>query len=441
MKSKLALILLAAAVFLAACEPGAVLTTSTPFIIGGRLVTATPSPTTQPTPTVSPTPENIPDLSGSSIPLILLCDSSGVFAAGNAARVAGVEDAVAALNTSGGIFGAQLDLHVADTEGTVEGAQRAEARLLRQFEAAPLLILCDPQAEGALAETLNEDGIPALTAGAFATADGELFGLGATPDEQLAFFLGDLSANWLERKPPGADAQIRLAVFSWPAELVGEATTPELLAYAESLGVQIVLQTELDADPEANIFDLIYEARIQNANAIYINMRSFGLAYTLNAISNLGLHDRFVIGAPGAAYDADFYSYLADPAFAQGLYLSSAWAWWSEDNPGVARAEAMLSTNAEWLDWGYLQMAGSVDLAVRAIEDVLLEDGLDGLNAAAVSEALSKLSDHTVLDGLYTADYTAGRRTLQLLRTWQVGVTPGELILLGEYAQVPELSD
>lgn len=382
-------------------------------------------------------------MSGTSIPLIALCDRSGPFAASNSGRIAGIEHLVADLNATGGIFGAQLDLQFADTLGTAEGAQRAEARLFRQFESAPLVILCDIPTELALADILNEDNIPAFTLGAAAAPDSDLYALDATPAESLAFFIDDLLANWEQRKPLGAGEELRLAVLTWPADLVGQAVTPELTAYAESLGVQIVLNTELPAETDANIFDFVYELRNQNANALYINARSFGLAFALNAISNLGLGERLVIAAPGAAYDADFYTYLADPLFAEGLYLVSPWAWWSEELPGIVRGKAILAANssgAEWTDWGYLQMVGAVDLTRRVLEDALLSD-VNTLTRSAITDALTGLEDYPVFDGLYTVDFTNGQRSLNNLRVWQVGAAPGELILLGDYAEAPDLSD
>lgn len=431
-------------IFLAACESGGLVSTSTPIIINinGTPVSATPEPSTAPTATVSPTPANIPDLSGETIPLIYLCDKSGPLSGGNASRIAAVEDMVAAINADGGIFGAELDLHLADTLGTVEGAVRAETRMLRQYQDAPLVLVCDPVSEGALQTLVSEDEVPALSPGFFAEPGGFLFGLDASPAAHLAFWLQDLAANWADRQPQGAGDQIRLALLTWPSELSGQPASPELLADAADLGVEVVLQSELVPEEDANIFDFVYAARDANANVIYTNARSSGMASLLNALNDLGLADRFVVGAPAAAYDAQLYDYLFDPAYAQGLYLTSAWAWWSEDqNSGIEFASELLtrsSLEGDWTDWGYLQMAGAVDLARRALQDAILAEGYDDLSPASVASALDDLGAYTVLNGLYVVDYSSDGRTLADLRVWRAGALPGELKMLSDFAPISD---
>jgi ABC-type branched-subunit amino acid transport system substrate-binding protein len=440
-------LLLAVSLLLAACQPvipGSAINTPffAPNIIPNlTLATLTASSTPEPTQTAtlapSATPENLPNLSGLTISLVLLCDRSGPLAAANAARIAAVERSVAALNAAGGLYGAQVAVRFADTLGTAEGAVQAEARMLREFSDAPLVLLCDSHSEGALAEVLNEDRIPAIGPGAFAVPGEMLFGLEPPPSQALAYFLDDLVANWAARQPADAGTEIRLAVFSWPTEWAGAAGTPELLAYAESLGVQVVMHSELPAEADANVFDLIYEARDRNANVIYVNAGSFGLAQVLNAVSHLGLRSRLLLAAPGAAYDAALYDYLADPAFAQGVYLTSSWGWWAESGLGAQHASELLPEGAG--DWGSLQMLGAVDLAVKALRDVTLVGGADALTRSAVTLALENQVGYAVMDGLVVIDFSDDQRWPVQMRTWQVGGAPGELILLGEYAPLPEL--
>jgi ABC-type branched-subunit amino acid transport system substrate-binding protein len=302
------------------------------------------------------------------------------------------------------------------------------------------VLICDPLTEGALLATLNEDRVLALGPGVFAGPDGFLYGLDASPEEHLAFWLEDLAAHWANRKPDGAGDEIRLAILSWPTEQAGQLAMPELLAYAQSLGVQIVLQTELPADEPIDIFDFIYAAREQNVNAIYTNTRSSGLAALLNGLSDLGLRERFVVGAPAAVYDNDLYTYLSDPAFAQGLYLTSAWAWWSDaDTGGVQFAKDLLAGSSfkpEWADWGYLQMAGATDLARQVLENAILTNGFEGLNRASVATALNS---YIALGGVFPIDYSAGVRSLNQLAAWRVGAVAGDLSVVSSLSAVPTL--
>lgn len=339
-----------------------------------------------------------------------------------------MQDVANAINAQGGIFGAHLDLRVVDSEGKTEEAQRALARAVRQFGEGPLVLICDPQTEAAISGMLNEDEIPALGPADFAERDGFVFGLDASPQQHLGFFLNDLFAHWSERKPEGASNEIRLALISWPEEFAGPLTSEEFLADLEDLGIQVVFQADLPAETDANIFDLIYQIRDANANVIYTNLRGFGLAGLLNALNALGLRDRFVVGTPASGYDTQFLEYLADPPYAQGLYLTSIWAWWSEENVGIQFLDT-LGNGAETNDWGYIKMAGAVGLAQRALEAAILQDGFQALSPEAVSSALDGLEEYPVMSGLFTVDYSGGSRSLDRLRTWIAGATPGELTL------------
>jgi len=408
-------------------EPAATETALPPAEGTSLAVRHTSSPTPQPSPTSSPTPENAPDLSGESIGLVHLCDRTGPFSSAHAFRIRAVEDGVSAINESGGIFGAMLDLRLADTSGTLEGAQRALARMIRQYGEDPLVLICDPGAEGALYSVLNEDEIPALTPGLHVEPGGYLFGLDAAPQGHLAFFLGELASNWAQWRPDGAPDEIRAAIITWPQDLAGDLAGEELLAILADQQIEIVMQAELPAEPDANMFDLIYQARDLNANVIYTNMRGFGLAALLNALQDLGLRQRFVVAAPALALDTQVYEYLQDPSFADGLLLTSAWAWWSE--AGVAGMQDLLALRPEVAerDWSYVQMTGAVSVARRALEGAILAAGFQDLSPQTVFAALEHMQDYPALDGLFEVDYSSGQRSLGKLRAWRVGAEMWEL--------------
>lgn len=356
-----------------------------------------------------------------------LCDQSGPLGPANAGRIQAVQDMVAAINTGGGIFGAELDLRFADTEGNADAAQRALARLIRQRGEGPLVLICDPLTEAALLTQLNEDEIPALGPGVFANSDGFVFSLDASPQEHYEFSLEDLRANWEARKPQGASDEMRVAVITWPEEAAGELAADQIVTDVEEAGIEIVMQAELPAEQDANVFDLIYQARDENANVIYTNARGFGLAAVLNALHELGLGERFVVAAPAAAFDAQVYGYLAEPSFAAGLYLTSAWAWWGEQDVAGIQDLLEIQEAGSGRDWGYIQMAGGVAVARRALEDAILAEGFEGLSPEAVAAAMEELEDYPVSGGLFVVDYTSGLGAVGPLRVWQVGVGEWEL--------------
>lgn len=366
---------------------------------------------------------------GESIVLIHLCDRTGPFSAAHASRIRAVDDLVAAINTTGGIFGASIDLQLANTTGTAEGAQRALARTIRRYGEGPLVLICDPAAEAAVALLLNEDELPALTPGVSAGLTGHSFGLDATPEDHFAFFLDQLRSKWTEWRPEGAPDEIRVAILAWPQELAGELLGEDAAEELEEAQFEIVMQTELPAELNANNFDPIYQARDLNVNVIYTNARGFGLAALLNALQDLGLRERFVVAAPGLAFDTQTVDYLHDPSYADGLLLTSAWAWWSESElPGIQEL-SKLQAGIEYQDWGYVQMAGAVSVARRALEEAILAEGYENLGPESVAAALMEMEDFPALGGLFVVNYSRNHRSLSELRIWRVEGRMLELVL------------
>lgn len=403
---------------LAACAPEAASPATVAALAPGE-DTATPAPaeaTISPTP--SPAPVNAPVLRGETIVLVHLCDASGPNAAAYASRILAAEQVLDALNEEGGIFGADLDLRLADTEGTAEGAQRALARMVRQYGEGPLLLICDPVAEAAIGEQLNEDEIPALSPGVFAEEDGFLFGLDVPALVHFEFFLNELASEWAALRPEDAGSEIRLAVFAWPGDISGQLISDAARDKAEELGVQIVQESELPPDLDANVFDLIYQARDANANVIYTNARGHGLAALLNALNDLGLRDRFLVATPALALDAQTYEYLADPSYAQGLVLTSAWGWYDELG---SLGDDLAAQAGDFADWGYLQTAAAIDVTRHALETAILAGGFDALSPETVSDALTSLEGYPALTRVFTVDFSNGNRSLQDLRLWRIG--------------------
>ncbi len=305
--------------------------------------------------------------------------------------------------------------------GRLKARESALARLVRQNGEADLVLICDATSENGLVDTLTQDGIPALGPGDFGAET--IFPLDASPQQHLEFLLEELAGNWDQMKPTGLREDIQLAIITWPADMAGAINT-------EGLEEDVVLQAELPAEPGANVFDLIYQARDANANVIFTNARGFGLAMLLNALHNLGLWDRFVVAAPSSSYDAQLFAYLADPAFADGLYLTSTWEWWGEqDQPGIQAALA-LQPPVTLRDWSYLQMAGAVDVARRGLEDAILKDGFGQLGPESVLRAVGSIRNFPVLDGLAVVDYAKRPPSPGKLRLWRAGPNEGELQLV-----------
>ncbi|MBX3047627.1 MAG: hypothetical protein KIT46_08630 [Anaerolineales bacterium] len=435
---------LLAALCLAACTPLSSQTLPTPVVSlptvglptlpGFPAIGSLPPPTASPSPSLTPggpTPTPLPDYSGRQVTVLHFCPRGEPFGLAYSGWSRALEERSAALNAAGGLLGAELVLVRGNADGPPEQTGAELGLLLDRHPQAVLALICDPASEAALADGLAEAGLPALGPGAF--GGDTLFPLEPDPQTQLDFALQALLAQWPSLRPQGAGPELRLALLTWPADVAGElALSPAPLPTPAPTGdgtalpvlvephLNLVLQAELDADPFANVFDFVFAAREAHANVIYTNARGFGLAALLNALHDLGVRDRFVLVAPAAAYNLQLYEYLADPARAQGLYLTSAWDWWNQSQQADLQAWA---AETEFLDWGALHAAGALDLTQHVLEQVMLEQGLDSLTAVRVQRSLRELRGYAILDGLSQF----GQGQAQGLRLWQVGEVLGEM--------------
>jgi ABC-type branched-subunit amino acid transport system substrate-binding protein len=402
--------------------------------------------TPQPNATFTPLPtrQGAPDLAGESLRFYLLCDRSGPLAETSAYQIQAAQDMVAFLNEQGGIFGAEIDLQVADTAGDAEAAGRAYARLKRLDADLRLVLICDPLTQFALTENLEEDNIPTILFGAQLPADSSSFAIDLPAEQHFALWLDYLAENWEEVKPTGVTEGIRIAVFNGPPERGGVAGTPAALALAESLGIQIVLEASLDDQPGFNVYEPVYAARDANANLIYTSAPPAVSAELLNALNFLGLRERFLVAGPLAAFDAPFMAGLSDPAFAEGLVLSSPVAWWGSEGSALDQATAVFAQSRrpeEDRQGGYLRVLAGIDIARRVMEDAILANGFTGLDAAGVQAVLKDLEDYALFGGLASIDFSTGQRGPSHLLIIQLGVEPGQALWLQEFTGVPELPE
>src|SRR3970040_984415 len=86
--------------------------------VTARLLAAWAPPATEPPPPPPAPPAAPPDLTGETITVYHFGDLSGPYAAITSPLVHGAEDAVAAINAAGGIYGATLEVEFADTAGS-----------------------------------------------------------------------------------------------------------------------------------------------------------------------------------------------------------------------------------------------------------------------------------------------------------------------------------
>ncbi|MCW5839182.1 MAG: ABC transporter substrate-binding protein [Anaerolineales bacterium] len=400
-----------------ACQPSAALSlpapvsTPTPYIFSSLYgqTLATYTPTAAAAQPATPAATISTAFAGQTLHLHLFCARSGPLSASSAWRAGALEAALQQYNAAGGLQGAQLQFDLIDTGDATqpEPSAAAAAQQAATDQPAPLALLCDAASEELLIQWLTQRNLPALGPGVAAQARGVLYGLEPPPAQALAHWLRFMQAPRRAEDSRSLSSPLRLAIVSWPASLAGEVLTPQLEQFAEELDVPIVQTVELSPRADLNVYDWIYTARDLNVNLLYVNADSYGLAAVLNALGHLGLQGRFAVAAPSLAYEPALYEYLADPAFAEGLYLVSALPL-KPVGEGQAPAELGL-VQASFAQASLATLTGALEHALAAAG-----------SPAAITPA-------QVAAGLQAAGYPDGQRSPAQLALWQVGATPGDL--------------
>lgn len=404
-----------------------------------------PTATTAPVPTE--TPSGPPDLTGETITLYHFGDLSGAYASITAPLVHGAEDAVAAVNAAGGIYGATLEVQFADTAGSIDEAVAAYDRFTGADDNILFMITYGSGEVEALAERFAEDKIVNITAGlsarGFYINSGYTFGLGPIYPDQFGLVMQYMHDNWATLKPADAGDEIKLAYISWPTAFGQGALTTETRAFLADLGIEVVAEEVYDLSPVADTTTAILNAQAAGANAIWTNTLAFGVSVVLNDLNALGLRDQFVVATDNWGMDLATYAFLADPAYGVGLISAFPYLWWTDaENAGVQYAEGLFAANERPVaehNVGYLLLVAGVDMAVQAITDAIDTVGWDNLNGEAVADALIALSPFEALDGVLRPDYSGGSRSPHVSQIRMIQGGPDAFIVLLDWTETPDL--
>jgi branched-chain amino acid transport system substrate-binding protein len=428
-------ILMMASILLAACQPAA---TPTP----------PPEPTEPPAPTDVPEPEGPPDLTGETITIYHFGDLSGPYAAITAPLIHGAEDAVAAINEAGGIYGAMLDIKFADDAGNIDEAVAAYDRFTSEDDNPLVMITYGSGEAEALAERFAEDKIVNITAGLSAKAfygegSGYTFGLGPIYPDQLGYTLSFLQENWADYKPADAGDEIKLAYLSWPTAFGQGGLTDESRAYLADLGIEVVAEETYDVSPTADTTTAILNAQAAGANVIWTNTLAFGPAAILNDLNSLGVRDQFVVAGCNWAMDLATYAFIAEPAYGVGLIAPFPYLWWTDtDNAGIQYAQQLFEANeregAEH-NVGYLLLVAGVDMAVQAIIYAIDTVGYENLTGEAVHNALVEMSPFDALEGVFKADFSGDNRSPHTSQIRMIQGGPDAFNVLQDWSEIPDL--
>ncbi|HSR47835.1 MAG TPA: ABC transporter substrate-binding protein [Anaerolineales bacterium] len=429
-------LLVMAALVLAACAPAA---------------TPQPEPTQvpppeAPEPTAEP-PSGPPDLTGETIKIYHFGDLSGPYAAITSPLVHGAEDAVAAINEAGGIYGATLEVEFADTAGSIDEAVAAYDRFTGADPNALAMITYGSGEVEALAQRFAEDKIVNITAGlsarGFYIDSGYTFGLGPIYPDQFGLVMQFLHDNWATYKPADAGDEIKLAYLSWPTAFGQGALTAETRAFLAELGIEVVAEETYDLSPTADTTTAILNAEAAGANVIWTNTLAFGVSVILNDLNSLGLRDQFVVAGDNWAMDLATYAFLADPAYGVGLISAFPYLWWNDaDNSGVQYAEQLFAANerpASEHNVGYLLLVTGMDMVAKAITHAIDTVGYENLNGEAIHDALIEMSPFEALDGVGRFDYSGGSRSPHSSQIRMIQGGPDAFNVLQDWTDTPDL--
>jgi branched-chain amino acid transport system substrate-binding protein len=294
-----------------------------------------------------------------------------------------------------------------------------------------------------------EDEIVNIAAGLNADAfynpaDGWTVGVAPIYSDQFAGFLQWAHDNWAEIKPADAGDDIVVGVIGWANSFGAGATTPEALAFAESLGITVLPLEQQDISPSADVTGQLQNLLVSGANIIWTQALSFGPAQVIGTIQALGFWDQVVVGGVNWAMNQDVLTILGDNAgLAEGFYGVFPYLYWNDtDAPGVQAALAAFEAGdypAVDKGVGYLLSYGSLYAVETILTQAMNNVGYDGLDGAAFFDALKELGTVSA-GGLFSLDVQDGNRAPQQSQIRQVQATDNglEFIVVQDFFDLPD---
>ncbi|MCB2180049.1 ABC transporter substrate-binding protein [bacterium] len=406
-----------------------------------------PDPSEEPGVEIVEDPDYPVNLSGETYTLLLIGSDEIPLDGPFQSVQVGVRDAVAYLNRQDGVFGAEIELIVRSVAISDEQAEDQILDLV--FEVAPQFVLLAVPVTETLHEKLNGQSVPVLYYGVggerlpqVASGRDNLFWLTPYPDEQMAFVFEALRSNWKSISPASTYPELIGAYLTWEEAYGGQAFSAELERYFIDRGFQIAVQKPFSVSPNTNVTNAILASLSSSVGVIYTDTFSFGPTVIANDIASLGMADFFLLA--GSVWGADGFdvAYLWESSFVGKWYVPRYMVWWDDtENPAIKLAHRIGNYSgraSDELDFGYLLGIGSVDIATHVIRTAVRETNRGDLSGREVYLHLSKLKNYSVLDGLFTVDYTNSNRAPDMLQLWCY--SDGDWTAVGEMEKVPDLA-
>lgn len=405
MNNNIFIVLLSSVLLLISCD--AEIVQSRPSI---QIETATPEIV------VTPTREGAPNLAGKSIQLFILCTENGAEKIGSGSRINAFFDFASYVNKNEGIFGAEIAVEIIETTMKPEIPISEIESSLRINENDFLFLLCDEENEIYFAPIFDELSLigigPGLASAQTYLDSQKLFSSNPVPEAHFLFWMNVLEKQWEQIRPEGADTNIRLAVLSIdhaePIQIDSESLSNE--------NIEVVWRVEDDENITFDIFDIVYEIRDANSNAVYLDANGNFSADFINALYALGLRERFFVFGPSSSFESDFNTSLFDPSFASSASFSSAYAWWGATEGALA--EEIIGSGIETSslkNGAYLAGLQMIDLLLFAIEEAIIADSFENLSANNIAQVLDMIEKNELISGNSSSMLTATHTLNQLM--------------------------
>ncbi|MBW8010865.1 MAG: ABC transporter substrate-binding protein [Chloroflexi bacterium] len=360
-----------------------------------------------------------------------------------------LNDAIAEVNADGGVCGATVELVLTDTQYDPE--QEVVIYQTNREDTPPPFVFntAGSGATIALSPLVNEDHIVNYAAGlnaqaAYVPRDGFTILVAPIYSDQFAGFLKWSQDNWADVKPEGAGDDMVVGVIGWEGPFGAGATTPEALAYADSLGITVLDLETFPAAAEADVITPLQSLALQGANVIYIQSLGFGTAQVIGTLQGMELWSSMHVGSVNWGMNQDVLTVLGDSAGAAiGMYGLMPFAWWNDtDVPGVAQARAAFEAGGyPEADRGvsFLTAYVGVFAWVETVEATIDRVGFENLTGDTFFETLQLASPVSVL-GVWEYDVSGELRAPTFSQMGQVQLTDSgiEFVVIEEWFELPD---
>jgi len=365
------------------------------------------------------------------------------------AFVNALNDSIADLNAAGGICGAEVVLKLTDTQYDAE----QEIAIYQQTKGEdPNLMSIATYGSGAtiaLAPLLREDHVVNFAAGLNAEAfyippDGWTVGVAPIYSDQFAGFIQFLTESWDDIKPEGVGDEIIVGVIGWEGPFGAGAITTESLAYAESVGVQVLELETYAISAEADVVTPLQSLALQGANVIYIQSLGFGPAQVIGTLHALEMWNKVIVGGCNWAINTDVLTILGESAGAAlGMYGVFPYNWWNDtDLPGVQQAMAAFEAGgypASDKGVSYITSYGGTFAWATILEHAIDMVGYENLNGDAFFDAFKDLGTVSAL-GIFEYDVRDGTRAPRVSQIRQVQLVDNALqfVIVKDFFELPD---